>query len=385
MLDQSIQKTLQNLHESDLFRSLTRVNRIAENTLEINGREYVDFASNDYLNLSAHPVLREAAKSAIADFGVGLASSQLITGSHPLVARLETAIANFKGYSKAAIFNSGYTANLGIIQALSALGDVEFFLDRLVHASLIDGVMQNSIKFKRFRHNDAAHARKLIGKSTAKLKIIVVDSVYSMEGDTAPLRELAALKAEFENVALFVDDAHGTGVFGARSRGFCEGHERDIDILMGTFSKALASTGAFVACSENIYNLLVNYSRSLIYTTALPPAVYAVNLAAIQLIENNPSWGSELREKSVHFRQLLEQENIPLIEGQSQIIPILLHSNERAVKFVERLRSRGFWVTPIRTPTVPKGQARVRLTIHRLHSEEQLRSLKSAITEEFPR
>jgi 8-amino-7-oxononanoate synthase len=356
---------------------------MANCTVCVDGKLYDDFSSNDYLNLSFHPELIAAAKKAADSYGTSSSSSQLITGYQPLIKSLELAVSSFKKKEAALIFNSGYTANLAFIQSMSELGETTFLLDKKVHASLIDGVSKSGVRFQRFKHNDLLHLKFLLEKSRAEFNIIVIDSVYSMDGDLAPLQAIINLKKQFKNVFLYVDEAHGTGVFGPTSRGVTEGFETDIEFIMGTFSKALGSAGAYIACSSAARRFFVNKARSFTYTTALPPSVYVSNLEAVHLLKNNPTWGSELLEKSVQFRKRLEKQGIPIISGCSNIIPIVLGSNSNTLIFVQRLKDAGFWLTPIRTPTVEKGRSRVRITLQRLHSSAQISRLESAIIKAY--
>lgn len=344
-----------------------------------------NFSSNDYLALSTHPKLKEAAQKAIADFGVGAGASRLMSGDSLLFHKLEEKVAAFKNKEAALVFNSGYQANTGIISALYQKGDC-VFSDRLNHASILDGITLSQARFFRFRHNDAAHLRQLLEKERAKFKnaLIVTESVFSMDGDKAPLKELVNLKEEF-GCRLMVDEAHATGIFGEHGAGVVEeeGLAKEIDLIMGTFSKALASFGAYVAAPREIIDYLVNTARSFIYSTALPPAVIAVNSAALDLIESESWRRKTLLENAAYLRQELLKKGFK-VKGESQIVPLVLGENIAALNFSQALQKKGYFVLPIRPPTVPKGEARLRfsLTVH--HNKEILQKLVNDITGTVP-
>lgn len=345
------------------------------------GPAQTNFSSNDYLGLSLHPKLKEAGQKAIADFGVGAGASRLMSGDSALFHRLEEKIAVFKNKEAALVFNSGYQANIGIISALYQKGDC-IFSDRLNHASILDGITFSQARFFRFQHNDAGHLRQLLEKERLKFKnaLIVTESVFSMDGDKAPLKELVSLKEEF-NCRIMVDEAHATGIFGEHGTGVVEEEDlaEKVDLIMGTFSKALASFGAYVAAPREIIDYLVNTCRSFIYSTALPPAVIAVNLAGLDLIEAESWRRKTLLENAAYFRQELVKRDFQ-VRGSSQIIPLIVGSNTAAVKFSQALQQKGYFVLPIRPPTVPKGEARLRFSLTVNHSREILQKLVDDIS-----
>ncbi|MDD5585321.1 MAG: 8-amino-7-oxononanoate synthase, partial [Candidatus Omnitrophica bacterium] len=271
--------------------------------ITIDGKSYVDFCSNDYLGLSCHPKLKKASKKSIDALGTGTCASRLLSGDLEIHHTLEEATAAFKGKESALVFNSGYQANIGIISALYKEGDV-VFSDKLNHASIIDGILLSGAKLIRFFHNDAGHLATLLKKERGKYKeaLIITESIFSMEGDAAPLKELAALKEKY-NCALMVDEAHATGIFGKHGAGMVEeqGVTEGVDYLMGTFGKALGSFGAYLACSKKIKDFLINTCRSFIYSTSLPAAVIAANLAALEVIHDEPLRRKRLLEHAAYF------------------------------------------------------------------------------------
>ena len=363
-----------------LLRELRPIQRRLHGRIVIDGREYLDCSSNDYLGLAGHHRLIAAAKEALDKFGAGAGASRLMTGSLALHHELEEKTARFKGKPAALVFNSGYQANVGIFAALAGRNDV-VFCDRLGHASLIDGALLAGCKLIRFRHNDTAHLSELLAGERRKYDRawIVTESVFSMDGDRAPLRELVALKEE-HNCRLFVDEAHATGLFGADGAGAVseEGVTGEVDVIMGTFSKALGSFGAYVASSRELVDYLVNACRSFIYTTALPPAVIAASNAAIDVVAAEPERRRIVLESAASFRRLLAQCSF-LVRGESQIVPLVAGDNERALRMAAQLREAGFWVNAIRPPTVPNGEARLRFSITWHHAPRELGSLMDAL------
>ncbi|HDY83181.1 MAG: 8-amino-7-oxononanoate synthase [Gammaproteobacteria bacterium] len=340
--------------------------------IQLAGRQYLNFCSNDYLGLAAHPKVIEALRRAAVEYGVGSGASHLVCGHSTPHHQLEEALAEFTGRPRALLFSSGYMANTGILTSLLQRGDY-VFEDRLNHASLLDGGLHSGARFQRYRHNDvAALAAKL--KTARGPKLVVVDGVFSMDGDTAPLAELAAL-CSAQQAWLMVDDAHGFGVMGERGAGSTEAAGLDADsvpVLMATLGKALGTAGAFVAGSELLIEGLIQQARNYIYTTALPPAVAAASLAALQLLREE-SWRRHyLKDLIVRFRSGAQQLSLPLMESASAIQPLLVGDAGRAMNLSEQLRDRGLLISAIRPPTVPAGTSRLRITLSAAHSEEQI-------------
>jgi 8-amino-7-oxononanoate synthase len=356
-----------------LLRTLKPISWRDKGRICVNKKEYIDFSSNDYLGLSGHPKLAEEAKKAMEKFGAASCASRLMSGDLELHHQLEDRIARFKNKEAALFFNSGYQANVGIISSLYGKGDC-IFLDRLSHASIIDGILLSGAKFFRFRHNDPGDLDSLLKGERDKFNkaLIVTETIFSMDGDRAPLRELVRLK-EKHNCEIFVDEAHATGIFGENGSGIVEedGLEKEIDFIMGTFSKALAGFGAYLATSKSVVEYLVNTCRSFIYSTALPPTIIACNIASIDLIEKEPCRREKLLEQARYFRDSLKTEGFE-VRGQSQIIPVIIGDNAKALEAARRLQGKGYWVMPIRPPTVPDGEARLRFSLTYHHDIETL-------------
>jgi len=335
--------------------------------------EYLDFCSSDYLALSTHPALIDAAQEASARFGTGASASRLLSGDLSLFQKLETRVASLKGKQAALVYNSGYQANVGIISALCSPADA-VFCDRLSHASILDGVKLSGARMFRFQHNDIDHLATLLSKKETRFErlFVVTESVFSMDGDFAPLTEIATLRGQ-HGFTFIVDEAHATGVFGPHGAGHVNqmGVQDDVDLIVGTFSKALGSSGAYVACSSVVRDFLINSSRSFIYSTALPPAVVAANLAALDRLEREPQRRETLLSRSEWFRQQLTEMGLPS-QSQSQIVPVLVGPTDEAVRWSRELVQAGIWALPIRPPTVPEGEARLRFSLSYGHQPTDL-------------
>jgi len=338
------------------LRKLQTISEPQRPYITLNGKRVLDFSSNDYLGLSQHPALIEATQKATAQYGTGTGGSRLIGGTLDLHTQLEEKIAQFKGAEKALVFNSGYQANIGVLAGLIKKTD-HIFADRLNHASLVDGAILSRATVHRYRHLDMDHLEALL-QHTPRKKWIVTDTVFSMDGDLAPLRKLYELADRYE-AGLILDEAHATGVF-PETAGEA--------IKIGTFSKALGSFGAYVAAREEIIQTLIQSSRSFIYSTALPPAVIAANLAALELIS---------KDNSAH--QTLWQ-NIRHWGAHSPIIPIVVGEDHAALTLSQNLFEVGFFVHAIRPPTVPEGTARLRLSISACHSSQHLDDLQQILS-----
>jgi 8-amino-7-oxononanoate synthase len=296
----------------------------------------------------------------------------LVTGTLPIHEQLERRLADFKGYSAALVFGSGYLVNAGVISSLVNRHDT-VFADKLVHASLIDAITLSRARLARFCHNDIPHLEELLRKNATGRKLIVTESVFSMDGDLAPLPEIAAVASKYDAM-LMIDEAHATGVFGPFGSGLIRQHriESFVNVSMGTLSKALGSYGGFVACSINMRSFFVNRARSLIYTTALPPSVIASSIAALDVLQTSPELGAELLKRAELFRRKLKTAGLDTLQSASHIIPVLVGENAKALAFAERLRLFGILAIAIRPPTVPPGSARLRLSITLDHSDNDL-------------
>jgi glycine C-acetyltransferase len=319
--------------------------------------------------------LKEAAIRGVERYGVSSGASRLVSGNMELHEALEKRTAAFKGTEAALVFNSGYAANTGIIPVLAGKGDV-IFSDRLNHASIVDGCLLSRARLVRYPHNDMAALRRLLDEtSVSGRRLIVVDGVFSMDGDLAPLRDIVALKKAYDAL-LMVDDAHGTGVLGRSGRGSAElcGAMAEIDIQMGTFGKALGSFGAYVASSREIVHMLINRARSFIFSTSLPPAVLATSLAALDLVDSPE--GAELRERLTTnanlFRGALQAAGCDTMGSVTQIVPIFVGEAGPAMEFSRLLLEEGVFVQGIRPPTVPAGSCRLRCTVMATHTADDL-------------
>jgi len=378
-----LKEWLNQQREQGGLRSLRPVIRREKGRLTLAGdddRPLIDFSSNDYLALAEHPTLIAAAHEALRRFGAGSGAARLMSGNLAIHHELETAVALLKGKENALTFGSGYLANIGIIPALMTRHDL-IFSDRLNHASIHDGCRLSGARLVRFRHNDLNHLEDLLKKNRGTgTPLIVVESIYSMDGDRCPLRELVKIKERF-GCLLMVDEAHATGIFGENGGGVSEEDEVSgaVDLAMGTFGKALGSYGAYVAGNRELIEYLVNRARSFIFSTALPPAVAAASLAAVHLVRQEPDLRRELQEKIGYFKALLRSGGYGADLGPSQIIPILVGKSDVALDKAHLLKKQGIFATAVRPPTVPEGTARLRFSITRHHSTTDLSLAAAAL------
>jgi 8-amino-7-oxononanoate synthase len=326
---------------------------------------YTSFACNDYLGLSQHPGVISAAASALDTYGAGAGASRLVTGNHPFFAPLERELASYCKKEAALVFGSGYLTNMGVITALAGEGDL-ILADKLVHACIVDGAQLSGATFKRFRHNDLVHAESLLGEHRAAHKncLIITDHIFSMDGDRAPLAELAALAKKYD-AWLMIDDAHGIGF---------HDHEAPVDIWMGTLSKALGSYGGYVAASRAVIDYLTTSARSFIFTTALPPASCAAALKALEILKAEPERATRAQALAVKVATAL---GLPL--PQSAILPVIYGSEQAALAASAALKELGILAAAIRPPTVPPGSARLRLAFSSNHTNEQIAQLIAAL------
>lgn len=349
---------------------------------EINGQPVLNFASNDYLDLAHHPLVIEAAREALANYGAGATASRLVSGTLDLHDQLEAKLAAHKGYPAALLFGSGYMANAGILPALAGDGDL-ILADKLVHASILDAAKLSGAKLLRFQHNDVEHLRMLARKNTdVRRTLIVTESVFSMDGDIAPLTDLAKLARSLKAM-LIVDEAHATGIFGPHGSGLVRelGLESEVNVSMFTMSKALGGYGGGVACSAQLREWFINKSRAFIYTTALPPAVIAAAIAAVDLLEANPGWGPELLRRAEGFRTALKSHGLDTLNSASPIVPVVIGDNAHTMAVARKLREKNILVGAIRPPTVPPGTARLRLSLTLAHSDADLTRAAAVLAE----
>jgi 8-amino-7-oxononanoate synthase len=350
--------------------------------IRVEGRVLLNLSSNDYLGLAADPRLIAAAQAAAARWGAGSTASRLIVGTLALHQEVEEAVAAFKGTPRAVLFNTGYMANVGVIAALMGRGDV-ILSDKLNHASIIDGMRLAEASFYRFPHRDLERLEALLQKHRqARRLLIVTDSVFSVDGDLAPLREMAALKERY-GAWLMIDEAHATGVLGPRGAGLAAalGLTEAVDIHLGTFSKALGSFGAYVAGSAALIELLHNRARSFIYSTALPPPVLGAMQAALEIVQQEPDRRAYLQEQAALWRRRLQAGGLNTLTSETQIIPVLVGDNARALEYAAALRRQGLMVAAIRPPTVPPGGARLRLSLSAAHDPQALDRAAAAVVQ----
>jgi 8-amino-7-oxononanoate synthase len=354
-----------------LERRLQATERPAEPIAFRNGKRLVNLSSNNYLGLAGHPALIEAAARG-ASAGAGAGSSRLVVGNDLATAALEEKIAAFKGAEAALVVGSGYLANVGAIAALCGR-DTAIFLDRLDHASIVDGARLSGAELNRYRHRDLDQLEAMLEKSGAARKLIVTDTVFSMDGDTAPLRELVELKDRY-GALLLADDAHGGGVFGPRGEGYAHelGLADRIDLTVGTFSKAFGVYGAYISASRALIDHLVSTCRTLIYSTALPPAVIASIDTSLDLVAEADDRRRDLRAKSERFRARLTELGFDTGDSTTQIVPALVGSSERALDLAQALEERGVLAIAIRPPTVPAGGERIRFSLIATHDDADL-------------
>lgn len=376
-----IEPELARLQSQGLRRSRRVVRPLPDAWCLVDGRRLRNFAANDYLNLAHDPRVVEAASRALDACGVGAGASALVSGRTVWHAALEDRLARFERQESTVLFPTGYAANVGTICALAGPDDV-IYSDRLNHASLIDGCRLSRARVHIYQHDDLdGLERALAGSADAGRRLIVTDSVFSMDGDLAPLPDLCDLAERFD-ATLVVDEAHATGVFGACGRGVAELQQVEgrVTVRVGTLSKGVGALGGFVTGSQPLTDWLWNRSRTQFFSTALPPAVCAAATTAIDLIESEPWRRETVLRLSVAFHDMLSRAGIPAAsEACSPIVPVVLHSPETALRVAARLEEHGFLVGAIRPPSVPEGTSRLRLTISAAHTTDEIARLAAAI------
>ena len=346
----------------------------------VDGRPLISFCSNDYLGLANDPVLIEAACAGARQWGVGSGASHLVSGHQRPHLALEEKLARFTGFPRAMLFSTGYMANLGIVPALAGRGDA-IFADRLNHASLIDAVQLSRADSQRYPHGDVAALERLLAASTARRKLILTDAVFSMDGDLAPLPALLELAERFD-AWLVIDDAHGFGVLGKHGRGslshFALPHTERI-VYMGTLGKAAGGAGAFVAGAQTLIEWLLQNARTYIFTTGSSPLMACALAASLDLIEQGDDRRAHLQALREQLREGLATTRWQLLPSPTSIQPVLIGDNHEALRVANALYERGLWVPAIRPPTVPKGTARLRVSLSAAHSTEQVTRLVDAL------
>ncbi|HVJ52308.1 MAG TPA: aminotransferase class I/II-fold pyridoxal phosphate-dependent enzyme [Aliidongia sp.] len=360
------------LEQRGTRRRLVETWRDGAVTARRDGRQLVSFCCNDYLNLSQHPAVKRAAAEAVETYGAGAAASRLVTGNHPLYAVLEARLAGWKRTEAALVFGSGYLANISIVPALAGARDL-ILVDEWAHSCLMAGTRLSGAMTQVFRHNDLGHLQALLEQERGRHEhcLILTDRVFSMDGDLAPVAEMAVL-AHAHDAWLMTDDAHGAGLLPPLD-------PAEVPLQMGTLSKTLGSYGGYLCAAAAVIELLVSRARGFIYTTGLPPASVAAALAALDVIATDPGLGALPLARARQFAELLG-----LPRPDSQIVPLIVGHEAAALGASERLRAQGFLVAAIRPPTVPAGTARLRFTFTAAHSEAQVAALAAAVREIVP-
>jgi len=375
-----IEQEIDSLQKKGIRRRLSVRGAAESPSIRVDGIEMVHFGSNDYLGLAADPRVKRAVAAAVEQYGWGAGASPLILGHTAVHQELERRLAAFEGTEAALVFPSGFAANAGTVSALVGTGDV-VFTDRNNHASLLDGCRLSRADVRAYPHGDwRALERLLDRRSSHPRRLIVTDSLFSMDGDLAPLAELADLAERCEGM-LLIDEAHATGVFGSGGRGVAEhlGVAQRIPVRVGTLSKALGGVGGFVAGSQLLIDWLVNRARPYIYSTASPPAAAAAALAALEIVEQEPNRRATLLQRATELRARLVDDGWDIGRSASQIIPIVVGNPEKAVEMASSLRRQGLFVPAIRPPTVPEGQACLRISLTAVHTPEMIDRLIAAL------
>jgi len=378
-----INEELNNLKQAGLFRELKTIEKISGTKVTINNKEYINFCSNNYLGLAGHPKVKAKAIEAINECGFGATASRLICGNTVIHELLEEKLAKFKKREAAIVFPTGYMANLGTITSLVNENDT-VIIDRLNHASIIDACKLSKAKLQVYPHLDMAALEKILQKSGKyKKRLIITDHVFSMDGDIAPLEQIVKLAKKYQAITM-IDDAHAVGLK----------IPAEVDIVMGTLSKALGSLGGFISGSQELIDYLRNKARSFIYTTALPMAACGAAIAALEVMEEEPELIERLYENVTHLTPLIplsiydgEGETRALArEGvRSPIIPIIIGEANKTMEIAQKLFDQGVLVSAIRPPTVPKGQSRLRITVSAMHTKEDLACLASQLLPLIPK
>jgi len=369
----SLERELDALRADGLYRWLRQIEGAQGPRMRVDGTETIVLAGSDYLGLASHPRLKEAARRAIDQYGCSASAARLISGNHDLYPQLENRLARFKQTEAALVFSTGYQANLGVISALMDVQDIAFS-DELNHASIIDGCRLSGTQVRVFPHNDLAALESLLKRETsARRKLIVVDGLYSMDGDLAPLADIVGL-AERYGCMTMVDDSHGTGVLGEAGRGTAEatGVLGRIDIETGSLAKALGGFGAYVVGSRTLIEYLINRARSFIFSCAMPPAVLATVLEALAVAEEEPERRQRLWDNTRYLRAGLREAGFHLNQSETHIIPLMVGESQLTMRFCQELLERGVFAQGIRYPSVPRGTERIRLTLTASHSKTDL-------------
>lgn len=381
-LDEQLQPALRQRHKEHLFRRRLTLEGPQGAEITVDGKACLNFCSNDYLGLANHPDVVAAFVTAAQRYGVGSGASHLVCGHHREHHALEQALAEFTGRPRALLFSTGYMANMAVITSLLGKADA-VFEDKLNHASLLDAGLLSGARFQRFLHNDTASLTRKLSRSNGMRKLIAVDGVFSMDGDSARLAELAVC-AQQHQAWLMVDDAHGFGCAGEAGRGSVAAAQltqTNVPIYMATLGKAIGTAGAFVAGSEALIETLIQFGRSYIYTTALPPAIAAATRASLQVLQREGWRRQHLQHLLASFKRSARELGLPLMASNSAIQPLLIGSASKALDFSAALGEAGILVAAIRPPTVAQGQSRLRITLSAAHSDAQLDRLLNVLAD----
>lgn len=380
----NLKKQLNEKKANHLYRS----RRISESPQQaemiIDGRKVISFCSNDYLGLANHPLVKKAFIKGVEQYGVGSGAAHLINGHTKAHHVLEETLAEFTGYPRALLFSTGYMANLGVTQALVGRGD-SVFEDRLNHASLIDGGLLSGARLKRYTHNDADNLNQQLSSHKTGEKLVMSDAVFSMDGDIIDAQAIVATSKQHD-AWLMLDDAHGFGVLGKKGRGTLEHTDTDtsdVPIYMATLGKAVGTAGAFVAGGDDLIETLIQQARTYIYTTAQPPAIAAATIESLRLIKNEPQHRENLQRNIDYFKQCANESTLLLSNSDTAIQPIIIGDVEKTVQLSHSLLDKGLLITAIRPPTVPKGTARLRITLSAAHTKTQIDQLVDNIAEQI--
>jgi len=374
---QRIESALALQQQKGLFRRRLPHEQYQGREVQFSGRCYLNFSSNDYLGLSRHPALIAAWQQGAAQWGVGSTSSGHITGYSQEHQQFEQELATWLGFDRALLFISGYSANQAVISALGQKPDL-LVADKLCHASMLEAAMQSAAQLKRFQHNDISALSRLLTPREAGETLLMTEGIFSMDGDSAPLGELAN-QARQAGAWLMVDDAHGIGVMGDEGRGSCQAQQVKPDMLVVTFGKAFGVSGAAVLCNESSADYLLQYARHLIYSTMMPAAQAATLRAALKVIRQADNLRARLQNNIRRFCEGASALPFRRLPSDSAIQPFIIGDNQTALTVAARLREQGVWLTAIRPPTVPQGSARLRITLSATHRDEDIDRLLEAL------
>ena len=375
-------RRLQEKREQHLYRQRRLLESPQGAQIQVDGQALLNFCSNDYLGLANHPRVIAAMQKAAGEAGVGSGASHLVIGHSRFHHELEERLADFVGRPRALLFSTGFMANLGVVSTLIERGDV-VLEDKLNHASLLDGALLSRGQLQRYHHNDVVHLQERLQALEGNRALVVTDAVFSMDGDIAPLTEIAEA-CNRHNAWLMVDDAHGFGVLGEQGKGILQHlqlSQDQVPVYMATLGKALGTFGAFVAGSEDLIESLIQECRPYIYTTAMPPAVAAATLESLQVLQDEAWRISHLQDLIRQFRAGAVARNLPVMDSPTAIQPLLVGSAEQSLQLSDKLREQNILVGAIRPPTVPRGSARLRITLSADHSHEHVKQLLDALQE----